>query len=121
MEIRGRKLVEIADMIVVQVGQDDVGDLAGVEANQFQRFNRAAQIVALSLGGDFGGEAGIDDIAAIRSNGGPDIIIERHRAIVRIAADEIVRSLRRPRRVADGVDFVIRKSDMALLVQVREM
>jgi hypothetical protein len=49
VELRRRKAVEIADMVVVQVGQDHVLHAVAVDADQLQRLDRIAQMRAPAL------------------------------------------------------------------------
>jgi hypothetical protein len=68
MKARVGQLVEIADVIVVQMGNDDVGDRVGFDADQFETLDRAAQELALAPCRDFRGKAGVDQERAIRSD-----------------------------------------------------
>ena len=90
MELRRREAVIGADMVVMHMGQDHVLDRRGVDADQRQRLRRAAQMPAPARRGDLGGKAGIDDDRAVRRDRHPDEIIHRHRAVMRVAADEMV-------------------------------
>ena len=48
MEGRLRELVEVADVVVVQMGDDHVAHLARVDAEQLQAFHRRAEALALA-------------------------------------------------------------------------
>ena len=52
-----RQLVQVAGMVVVQVGENDVGDIARLHAQGRQGFDGAAQQVALPYPGGFRVEA----------------------------------------------------------------
>ena len=109
MEARFRKAMKVADMVVMQMRQDDISDLIGVDINQLERIDRIAQERALALGRNLRGEAAIDDVGLFRRHRGPQEIIHRHRAVMRIAADEMIAPLRLARGVADGEQFVFRR------------
>jgi len=57
MKARLRKSIEIADVIVVEMGDDDVLDVRGAHAEELERIDWIAQISALALNRDFFGEA----------------------------------------------------------------
>ena len=61
MKPRFRKAVEIADMVVMQMGEDDVLDRIRIDAERGQRLDRTAQKCALALLRYLGVKAGIDD------------------------------------------------------------
>jgi hypothetical protein len=109
VEARVRELVEVADMVVVHVGQDHVAHRPGIDAQQRQALDRAAQERALALLGHLGGEARIDDVGATRAHRQPDEIVHRHGAVVRIAADEVIAPLGLARGVAEREDLVLRQ------------
>jgi len=92
VELRARKPVKIADMVVVHMRQHDVLDGAAVDAQQRERLDRAAQKPPLTRRGDLGRKPGIDDDGMMRCDCDPHEIVHRHRAVMRVAADEMVGS-----------------------------
>jgi hypothetical protein len=103
-----RETVEIADMVVVQVGEDDLLDRIHVDAEQAQRLDRIAQEGALALSRDLRLEAGVDDEGAAAAAGHPDEIIHWHRTVMRVAADEVIAAPRVTGGIADGKQLVVR-------------
>src|SRR3954469_19628876 len=108
MKARVRETVEIAGMVVMQMGEDDVLDRVDVDAERAQRLDRRAQESALALRGDLRIEAGVDDEAASATPRHPDEIVHRHRTVMRVAADEMIATARLARRIADGKQLVFR-------------
>ena len=109
MELRIGEAVKIADMVVVHVGQHDVPDGIAVDADQGQRLDRAAQKPPLARRGDLGGKAGIDYDDVLRRDRDPHEIIHRHRAVMRVAADEMVGAPSIAFGVTDRVELVFRE------------
>ena len=107
VELRRREAVEIADMVVVQVRQDHVLHRIAVDADQLQRLDRIAQMRAPALLRDLRGEARVDDEGALGPFRDPEEVVHRHRRIVRIAADEMIRTPRLAHRVADREQLVL--------------
>ena len=107
MKARDREFVEIADMVVMQMRQHHVGDRLRRDAELGQRVHRAAQELALALGRDLLGEAGVDHHDTALAADHPGEIIHRHRRVVRVAADEMVGAPGLARGVADGENFVL--------------
>src|SRR6185295_15277701 len=58
-------------------------------------------------------EAGVDHDLASAAADQPDEVVERHRPVVRVAADEILRCLAHVMRVLDRVDLVLRGHETA--------
>ncbi len=107
MEVRLGEEVEIADMVVVEMGQDDVLDDDGVDVEEAQPVGRVAQELALAVTRGLGVEAEIDDEAALGPARQPDVEIERHRPVMRVAADEVEIGIALAMmRVFDGEEFV---------------
>ena len=106
MERRLREEIEIADMVVMQVRDDDVLHLRRVDAEQLQAARGTAQMLATALGGHGGGEAGVDDDLAALAADQPDEVVERHRPVVRITADEVFRRAPIVMRVLERVNLV---------------
>ena len=108
MKPRVRKQIEIAGMVVMQMGDDDVLDRLGRDAEARQRLDRIERQLAVAQLRFRGVEAGIDqDVAAVAPDQ-PDEIIEVLRGgLVRVRHQVIqVRRARRHRRIAQRVDFV---------------
>jgi hypothetical protein len=93
-------------MVVVHVGQHDVLDGIAVDADQRERFDRAAQKPTLARRGDLGGKAGVDDDGMMRGDRDPHEIVHRHRAVMRVAADKMVGPSGIALGVADRVELV---------------
>src|SRR4051812_42811673 len=106
MKSRRREAVEIADMVVVQMGEDHILDAIGVDAERTERLHRAAQEGALALLRCLRIEAGIDDEGSACTPRHPDEIVHRHRPVMRIAADEMLAPPRLARRITDGKELV---------------
>jgi hypothetical protein len=84
-EARVRERAEVAGVVVVQVGQDHVTDGAGVDADARQRLDRVGDDLAAATAGGLGPEARVDDDRR-RVGGGdrPDVVVHRHRRVVRV-------------------------------------
>ena len=92
----------------MQMGDDDVLDGVGRDAEIRQRIDRIERELAGTRLRLFGVEAGIDQDVAAAAADQPDEIIEvLRRGLVRIGDQEIqMRGARRHRRIAQRVDFV---------------
>jgi hypothetical protein len=103
---RPRKQVVVAGMVVMEVADDDVGDLFGIDVDRSQSFGNRFDDGAPALGRHSRIEAGVHDKGAVRPFDHPDEVGERLVGVVRIAADVVfvLRSI--VMRVTDGVDFV---------------
>src|SRR5689334_12352911 len=99
MEARIRKPVEIAHMIVMQMGEDDILDRGCIDAKHAERLHRTAEERPLPPGSYFRVEARVDDERTASPSCQPHEIVHWHRAVVRIAADEVLA----PPRIAGGV------------------
>ena len=106
MELRVRKPVEISHMVVMQMREDDIFDLVRTDVERTKRLHRATQERPLSLLGYFRVESGINDKGATSSSCQPHEIVHRHRAVVRIAADEMIAAPRIAGCIADGEELV---------------
>src|SRR6516165_1041980 len=67
---------------------------------------RAAQVPPAARRCDFGSEAGIDYKTTLSTNSGPDEIVHRHRAVMRIAADEMIGTPGVALGIADRTELV---------------
>src|SRR6185437_11941317 len=108
METRVRKPVEIADMVVMQMGEDDILDRLRIDVERAKRLHRTAQKRPLPPVRYFRVEAGVDDEGTASPSCQPHEVIHRHRTVVRIAADEMVAPPRITRGVANGKKLVFR-------------
>jgi hypothetical protein len=106
VEPRIGKLVEVADVVVMHVGEDDVLDRARVDAKEPQALRRTTQEGAPPLLGHFRGEAGIHHAGRSGPDHQPGVVVHRHGPVVRVAADEMVAPACLARRVAQRIDFV---------------
>src|SRR5260370_14885732 len=86
---RVREQVEIAGVVVMHVRDDHVGPLRGADADRRQALGRRRQRRAPAPARALRIEAVIDHIGLSGADDRPDVIVERHRAVVRVAADEI--------------------------------
>src|ERR1700733_14922749 len=76
MKARVRKQIEIAGVVVVQMGNDDIPDGVGANAEARQRIHRIKRELAVAQSGLRGVEAGVDQNIAAVSTDQPDEIIE---------------------------------------------
>src|SRR5262249_22493228 len=93
-------------VVVMQVGDDDILDRVGVDADRLEAVTDRLDEVALAPRRHGGVEAGVDHIGSPRADDRPDVEIEGLEDVMGVAADEI---LRRPAvvvPVADRIDFV---------------
>src|SRR6195952_6100584 len=95
------KPVEITHMVVVQVGQDDILNLVRIDIERGERLHWARQERPLSPLRHIRVEPGIDNKGAASPLCQPPEIGHRHRAVVRIAANEMLATLRIACGVAD--------------------
>jgi hypothetical protein len=106
MKLRRRKPVECSDVVVMHVGQNHVGNTIVVEPDQCQRFSGTTQMAPPTRSRDFGSEAGVDHKAVLAAYCGPNEIIHRHWAVMRVAADKMIRTPGVALGIADGIEFV---------------
>jgi hypothetical protein len=90
MESRARKAIEIARMVIMKMGQNDVGHLIGIHLEQPQGFYRTAKPVAPSPRGDLFGEPGIDNKTAVIPAQDPHKVVQVRSKLVRIRQQEIL-------------------------------
>jgi|GEM_PF-4067938 len=107
VEAGSGEMVERAGVVVMQMGDDDVGDLFGANAEHGETLAWQPVDLAPAAGGFFGVEAEVDEGHTIPRSRKPDVEVDRHRrGIVRIDAQEILSSgARREPSVADREDF----------------
>jgi len=90
METRARKTVEISRVIVMQVRENDIAHLGSVQAEQAQRFGRAAQPFALSASRCLLAETRVHHERAIAAAHDPHEVVEIGGEFVRISEDKIL-------------------------------
>src|SRR5687767_2317869 len=90
----------------MQMSDHDVFHRIRVAAQRAERLRRAPQVLAPALSAHRRGKAGIDDDLTPLPADQPDEVVERHRAVVRVAADEVLRPAARVMRVLKGVNLV---------------
>jgi hypothetical protein len=78
------KFVEVADVIIVHVGEDHVANGAGFQPQQRQALDGAAQKGAFARPRHFGGKTSVDHIGAVAAERDPSVVVHRHRTVVRI-------------------------------------
>src|SRR5215216_6655083 len=106
MESRIRKPVEISRMVIMQMREDDILDRIRIDVECAERLHRATQECPFPLLRYLRVEAGVDDESTPSSFCHPHEVVHRHRAVVRIAADEMLAPPRLAGGVADGKEFV---------------
>ena len=108
MEACVREAVEIAGVVVMQMGDDDVADSDGLDTEALKRIHRIERQLAGARLGFFRVEAGVDQDVAPAAPDQPDEIIQiLRRGVMRIGGQEVhVGRARRHGGVAQGVDFV---------------
>src|SRR5713101_8852503 len=109
VEARVRQLVKVADVIVVQMRQNDIGDRIRVNIELSQALDRTAQEPAFPARRGFRREPGVNEKDTTRPDDDPGKIIHWHGPVVRVAADKMVRAPRIAGRIPDGKNFVFRQ------------
>jgi hypothetical protein len=101
-----RKEIVVPGVIVVQVRQDDVLDQPGLDADPVEPVLSGPHDRPAALRGHAPVEARIDHDRSSAAADHPDEVVDRHRAVVDVPADEVL--TRRPVmiRVLDRVDLV---------------
>ena len=86
-----RELLEAADMVVVQMGDDHVGRARRFDPDHRQRFVSRAQKRPPPTSGILWPEPGVDDETSVFADRRPDEIVDRHGGVVvAVRGDEIV-------------------------------
>ena len=107
MEARVRKLSQIAGMVIVKVGEDDVRDRRGRNAEPLERDLGRDRQLAITAPARLGVEARVDQDCLLALARHPDEIVERHGAVVHIPDGEVVVGLAVEERcVPDGVNVI---------------
>ena len=115
VEARLGEAVPVADMVVVQVGDDDVLDFLGVDAEMLEQVGGIGLDLAAALLADGGVEAGVDHdrlaadravAALVERDRHPDEIVHREVGVVRVRGDLHFPSLARQMGVFDSMHLV---------------
>lgn len=88
VEARGRKSIEIARVIIMQMREDNVGDFIRIDIEQSKRVHRTAQMFALAPNGRLLRESGVDHEATIAAARHPDEVVEIRPVFVWIGQNE---------------------------------
>ena len=88
-----REQPEVADMVVVQVRDDDVPHARRLDAEDRQGLDRRSEEAAAAPHAHLGAEAGVDDADSINADRHPDEVVHVDAAVVRIGADEEIAAL----------------------------
>ncbi len=103
------QFMEVANMIVVQVGQNNIGDRIRVNIEMPQAFDRTAQERAFPASSRFRSEAGVNQKNTVRPDNDPGKVIHGHGSVMRVAADKMVRSPRVAGGIPDCENLVFRQ------------
>ncbi len=111
LDVVGRigKEVVVAGVIVVHVGDDDVLDPIRLDPDCPQSLGRRIDHLTPALCRGFAAKAGVDHECPAVADNRPHVEIDRHRPVVRIAADEVRARAPVVAAIADGVDLVARR------------
>ena len=117
LQVKARlgKRVEGADVVVMHVREHDFAHVGCLQAHHRQALGRCAQQRACALRCHRRIETGIDHDAALGIAYQPDEIIHVHGRIVRIAADEVCRTIDAAHGVSDRVDLIGHRHASCLL------
>ena len=97
---------DIADMVVVEMGEDDVVDRGTVNAKPAQPLGRGVKESASAPRRRLAGEAAVDDHRSLRRDRRPDEEIHGRRSVVRVGAIEPRTMRRQALRVLEGIQLV---------------
>ena len=109
MEARVRKLVEPANMVVVQMRQDHVRRDGGINADQVEAVGRTTHEPTLATRRIVGTEPSVDYPGLAVTHDGPHEVVHGHRGVVRVAADEMIGSTCITFGVLDREDVIRRR------------
>ncbi|MNV46430.1 hypothetical protein D3C71_1382630 [compost metagenome] len=109
MKTRVGQQIQIARMVVMQVGQHHMLHVFGLHAQRRQRGDGALDQLTPPRARHVGVKTGVDQHDAARAAYQPHEEIHGHVTVVRIATQEVVAPLARHPGVADGVDLVLGK------------
>ncbi len=112
LQVEGRtgKDLEVADVVVVQMGDDHVLDLAGVDPECCQARLRVADDLAVAAPAGLFGKTRVDHEGALRGLRHPDEIVERPGPVVDVVAEhEVVERRALVMGVFDGEQLVSRR------------
>ncbi len=108
-------------MVVVHVGDDHVAHRVAVHAKRLETLGDRINDCALALARATFIEAGVDHDGAQSVAHHPDIVVERHGSVVRIAPDEILGRVAIDTGVADREGFVSVVAHRAICPQRRKL
>src|SRR6185436_7767113 len=97
---------DVAGMVVMHVGDDNVADLAGLESERSDAFGDRPHDLPVALLCHGLAETGVDDDPALRVRDDPYVIIQWHLGVVRVAADEVFRRTAHEPRIFDRMDLI---------------
>ena len=101
------EIAKRAGVVIVEMRDDHVFDLASVNAQELQAFARQPVNLTATIRRDFMIEAGVDHICPLRIRGDPDEIVEILAEIMRIPANKVLtHGPVRHRAVFDRVEFI---------------
>src|SRR5262249_45685203 len=122
LEMKGRawEQVMIPAVVVVHVRDDDIADVPRFDTDHGQTLARATQHLATSFLADGSIEASVDDVGLVRPDDRPDEVVDRHRPVMRIAAEEVFGSHAFVMLgVPHGIDFIRHERGHRLLPRRR--
>ena len=91
VEIGGREFIEVADMVIMKMGDNDVLDRCRIDTDGGQAFGRTPDQGAAPVIGGFGSETHIDNEGALIGYRRPDKIINGHGFVRVRGVDEVGR------------------------------
>jgi hypothetical protein len=104
---RARKKRTVARMVVVHVRDDHVLHRVGANADFLQTVLDGMRDRAPTLAGHFGVEPRVYDECARLADHRPDEVVERHRYVVRVAAEKVLGRATVVECIFDGEDTVV--------------
>ena len=90
MEPCVREVVEAADVVVVEVREDDVGDGRGIDIDGSESLGRGAQELRRRAAASAVPNPVSTTQVRMLPDDRPDEVVHRHRHVVRVAADEVL-------------------------------
>src|SRR3712207_4892810 len=99
----GGELLQVADVVVVEVGEDHERNPPAVHPQLPEALGGTAKVLTPAPGGHLGVETGVDHDGVLVGDGDPDEVVHGHRNVVRILAVEVLAAARLAGRVPDGV------------------
>ena len=123
VEARPREHRDVPRVVVVHVSDDHILHGAGIDAEGCQAVRHGLHDLPAALAGGLRAEPGVDQDRPAAALDHPHVVVERHRHVVLVAADEVVPRAPVEVRVADGRDFpeVVAHRVFPFVVVVRTM